>query len=140
MRKLTFIGVDSWSRPVYKDNKGKLWKDANLGSGVPSLYRASNNEFDGEPDFPISDEFVIVDEYKESDFKFEYMMLSRLQCDCEYFLGNGNRSLKVLHEESVAEHIARMKQIWNDFPDDAKPEWLTLEQLLEYEKKMSGCD
>ena len=97
MRTLVYIGVDGWSRPVYKDNKGKLWKDVNLGTGTPSLYRASSNEFEGEPDYPISGEFTIVQEYKESAFKFEYMMLSRLKGDCDYFLGHGNRSLKVLH-------------------------------------------
>ena len=140
MRTLVYIGVDSWCRPVYKDNKGKLWKDTNLGSGTPCLHSASGNEFEGEPDFPISGEFNIVKEYKESSFKFEYMMLSRLQGDCDYFLGHGNRHLKILYGDSVAGHIAYMKQIWSSFPDDAKPEWLLWEQLLEYEKKMSGCD
>lgn len=137
MRKLTFIGIDSWSRPVYKDSEGKLWKDTNLGSGTLSLHRASSNEFEGEPDFPISGEFTIVKKYKESDFKFEYMMLSRLQGDCDYFLGHGNRHIKILLGDSVAEHISYMKQIWNDFPDEAKPEWLTWERLLEYERKMA---
>jgi hypothetical protein len=60
MRKLKFIGVDDWSRPVYKDNKGKLWKDVNLGNGTPYLHRAVGDGFDGEPDYPISGEFKIV--------------------------------------------------------------------------------
>ena len=42
--------------------------------------------------------------------------------------------------DNIAEHIAYMKQLWHGFPDDAKPEWLTWEQLLEYENKMSGCE
>ena len=26
---LKFLGMDSWDRPVYKDETGKLWKDIN---------------------------------------------------------------------------------------------------------------
>lgn len=60
---LTYIGMDSWSRPVYKDENGKLWKDTDPRSHVPaSLYSAVNNEFDGEPDmpFPIHEKFKLL--------------------------------------------------------------------------------
>lgn len=50
---LTFIGVDSWDRPVYRDTNGRLWKDITLGSDMPDLYSACYNDFDGEPDIPI---------------------------------------------------------------------------------------
>ena len=53
MKKLRFIGIDDWDRPVYRDKSGQLWKDVNLGSGEPSLHSASDNDFDGEPDMPI---------------------------------------------------------------------------------------
>ena len=53
MRKLQSIGIDDWSRPVYKDGTGKLWKDINLGNGTPCLYSSTNNDFYGEPDMPI---------------------------------------------------------------------------------------
>jgi len=29
-----------------------------------------------------------------------------------------------------------MKFLWNDFMDEGKPEWLTWNDVLEYEKKM----
>ena len=61
MRKLIFIGVDSWSRPVYKDEKGRLWKDINLGCGTPYLHSVSPpKDFEGEPDSPIVGEYEIV--------------------------------------------------------------------------------
>jgi len=62
MRKLTFIGIDDWDRPVYKDETGKLWKDVNLGNGNPYLHSSSNNEFDGEPDTPIKGEYEIIND------------------------------------------------------------------------------
>jgi hypothetical protein len=140
MRKLKFIDIDSWSRPVYKDNKGKLWKDVNLGSGTPHLHSSTNNDFDGEPDSPIKGEYTIIDEYKEDPYSFDYAMLSMMKSRCDYFLGNGNRNPGHLSYDTAAEHIAAMKQRWNDFPNDAKPEWLTWEQILQYEKEMLNLD
>ena len=53
MTDLNFIGYDEWSRPVFRDPKGRLWKDVNCDNGTPALHSASGNEFDGEPDMPI---------------------------------------------------------------------------------------
>lgn len=68
--------------------------------------------------------------------EFNYMMLSRLQADCEYFLGNGTGSVRNLYYDTVEEHIAEMKKLWNGFPEDAKPEWLSYEEIENYEKEM----
>ena len=62
MIKLRLIGIDYWSRPVYQDESGRLWKDVNLGDGEPTLHRAVNDDFDGEPDMPIKGEYEIVRE------------------------------------------------------------------------------
>ena len=72
----------------------------------------------------------------EYDYKFEYMMLSRLEGDCKYFLGNGNKSKKHLRDNSITSHIGHMKKLYNDFPQDKKPEWITLEDIEKYEKEM----
>jgi len=60
MKKLHFIGIDGWDRPVYQDEAGQLWKDVNLGNGEPSFHNASDNDFDGEPDMPITGAFEVV--------------------------------------------------------------------------------
>jgi len=60
MKTLQFIGVDYWSRPIYQDESGQLWKDVNLGRGRPSLHSATNNAFEGEPDMPITGGFEII--------------------------------------------------------------------------------
>jgi hypothetical protein len=72
------------------------------------------------------------DEEKENEFN--YVMLSRLVSDCDYFLGNGGRSVKNLWANSVEEQITEMKRLWNILT--VKPEWLTMENILEYENKM----
>ena len=60
MKRLHFIGIDGWSRPVYQDEMGQLWKDINLGDSTPCFHNVANNDFDGEPDMPITDDYEIV--------------------------------------------------------------------------------
>lgn len=72
----------------------------------------------------------------KGDKKFRYMLLSRMQSDCNYYLGNGRRNAKHLWAENEADHIQNMKDLWNSFPENAKPEWLSMEDIREYEKKM----
>lgn len=70
------------------------------------------------------------------DKKFRYQLLSRLQMDCEYYLGHGNRCTKHLWSENETSHIADMKTLWNSFDNDEKPEWLSWADILDYEKKI----
>lgn len=70
--------------------------------------------------------------------RFCYMVLDRCKQDCLYFLGNGHRLEKYLWGGSVDEHIATMYALWDNFPDDGKPEWLMREQIAEFEAKMKG--
>ena len=72
----------------------------------------------------------------QSEDKFRYQLLSRLQMDCNYYLGNGNRNIKHLWAENEEEQIKVMKELWNSFSDDGKPEWLTWEDILNYENEM----
>ena len=52
---LKYKGRDSWDRPVYQDESGKLWKDVEPYSDRPAhLCSACDNAFDGEPDIPMN--------------------------------------------------------------------------------------
>lgn len=73
--------------------------------------------------------------YIEShDEQFKYMLLNRLQTDCKYFLGAGNRHEKYLWGETVEMHIEFMYIIYYSLK--VKPEWLTEKQIDEYLTKM----
>ena len=67
---------------------------------------------------------------------FKYQMLSRLQNDCDYFLKAGNRSPSVLWAKNVDDHIKLMRDLYNSFAEEDKPEWITLDKIEEYEKEM----
>lgn len=77
-----------------------------------------------------------MEDWSAYEPKFRYMMLSRTKQDCDYFLGYGNRSINHLWAGGVQNQIENMKAIWNTFPEEDKPEWLTWEDILEYEKRM----
>lgn len=81
------------------------------------------------------DSFLNENYNNENHQKHQYMMLSRLQSDCEYFLGWGNGSVSSLWGDNVEEHIAEMKRLWNEL--DVKPEWLSYEEIEYYERKMT---
>ena len=130
--------IDDWSRPVYKCiENGILWKDITLGDDNPELYICQNS-FDGEPDSPIKSELEIHynTKYKENPNSFNYQMLSRLKGDCDYYLGYGDRYAKHLWAGNEQEQINKMKELYSSFADDEKPEWLTWEEILKYEKLM----
>lgn len=142
--KLTYIGTDDWSRPVFESEEGRIFKDLNCGDGQLDLCTAGS--FDGEPDTPIhyiekykNVEFIILgmEEQPSAEEKFNYMMLSRLQSDCDYYLGHGDRNERSLWAGNVSEQIVKMKELYNSFNDDKKPEWITLDDILEYENKMT---
>jgi hypothetical protein len=82
------------------------------------------------------DEFNKEHKLQENDNTFNYKLLGRLQADCEYYLGHGNRSEKRLWAGSVEEQIKKMKELWNLLPK--KPEWLSMEDIEKYEKEMKS--
>ena len=71
-----------------------------------------------------------------TDLEYNYMLLDRLKQDCEYFLGNGNGNVDTLWAKDIDEQIAKMKELYNSFTDEEKPEWITMEDINNYEKEM----
>lgn len=60
----------------------------------------------------------------------DYMLLSRLKADCDYFLGAGGRAEKHLWAGNVREQIAKMRELYDALPE--KPEWLTMEDMRNF--------
>jgi hypothetical protein len=66
--------------------------------------------------------------------EFSYQLLARLKQDCEYYLGHGNRAKKHLWAGDESEQIAKMKALYAGFSEN--PEWISLEDIEQYEAKM----
>jgi hypothetical protein len=66
---------------------------------------------------------------------FNYQLLARLQQDCDYYLGNGNRSKNRLWAGSEVEQINKMKELYDGLSE--KPKWVTLDDIERYEAAMT---
>lgn len=69
--------------------------------------------------------------------KFNYMMLNRLQTDCEYYLNYGGKSAKVLWANDEQKHINEMKKLYYNMPYHQRPQWLSETMIKYYAKKMN---
>lgn len=63
---LNYVGIDSWDRPVYKNEEGNLFKDVdarkNRGPEICTVYGG----MEGEPDTPI----IYISKYKDLEIEF----------------------------------------------------------------------
>lgn len=66
----------------------------------------------------------------------DYHLLSRLKADCDYYLGAGGRAEKHLWADSVEAQITKMRELYDVLPE--KPEWLTEQDIDNYESQMTG--
>lgn len=80
-----------------------------------------------------------MEDWSRYEPKFRYMMLSRMKSDCDYYLGNGNRSMNHLWAGNEVDQISNMIALWNTFEPEDSPEWLTWDELMDYAKQM-GVD
>lgn len=77
-----------------------------------------------------------IEELVEKSEIFRYQLLSRLKTDCDYYLGYGNRQPNCLWAKSETGQIEMMKILYDSFPEDKRPEWLSEADIRGYAAKM----
>lgn len=77
-------------------------------------------------------------EILSKDESFKYMMLDRLLGDCRYYLGYGNRCTSNLWTKDETKQIKYIKALYNSFNDNNKPSFISIDDILQFEKQM--CD
>lgn len=128
-----------------------FWVDGIISDIHPNRITVQrNNPFGNKPleeQIPnklLTSEYIVKEEDAEKYAnggevnEFDYMLLGRLKADADFYLGYGNRNERRLWALNVDDHIKEMKDRWNALPEDKKPEWLTMEDILEYERKMKN--
>jgi hypothetical protein len=135
-----------YGRKYYRDvNTNKLYVQQEESEGCFCWYTAVDDDCWSEPEALIKDNIeirIIGEEAEEQEemekqekFKFQYMMLDRLRSDVEYFLGWGEKiRFDRLINKNPQDHISKMKALYNILP--VKPQWLSYEKILEYEKEL----
>lgn len=71
---------------------------------------------------------------RDRNDSFLYSLLDRIRINCSYYLSFVNRDKSILWAKDELEQIEYMKAIYNYLEE--KPEWLTMEDILNYEKEM----
>ena len=77
-----------------------------------------------------------IEEILQRDERFRYMLLGRMKCDCDYYVESSGHS-DCLWAHNEYKQIEYMKAIWESFPDNEKPEWLSMQSIENYERKMT---
>ena len=139
--KVKLVGFGGYlDTPVYEDENGKLYFDVNDGRNGLRLYtgawRDDCDDICGEPYRKVTEPVECDEPFVRHPREYDYMMLSRLESDCKYFLGNGNGYEGHLYYKEVNSHCDKMEELHNSFGLEDKPEWLTLEQIDQYRTNM----
>ena len=134
---LTYICPADFGGDIYQDQNGRYYQDVESNPKNPPFYTMARG-IDGEPSDSIEVELINPPQHPTKKEKFNYMMLSRLQSDCDYFLGDGGRNSSRLWAGNVPDQIEEMLNIYNCFDDDKKPEWITPEVIYNYEIAMTN--
>lgn len=80
---------------------------------------------------------MAIGEVMQRDLEFRYLLLGRLQADCQYYLGYGNRNTKRLWAGNETKQIELMIKLYNSFREDEKPTWITMDEIMEYSQEMT---
>lgn len=72
--------------------------------------------------------------------KFTFDMLARLKLDCDYYLGLGHASYKVLWGETPHDHCYEMARLLLSIPEEERPLWLTKNDIELYRTAMDFPD
>lgn len=71
---------------------------------------------------------------------FRYQLLNRMQSDCRYYLGYGARDPRFLWAGNPRDQIDYMIALWDSFPENKKPEWISMYEINEYKWNMGLRD
>lgn len=132
----TYVGEDDFHRALVLGENGRYYCADENDNGEYDWYSCTKDYH--EPISPIEDfdiELHITGLPEPNQFRFQYMLLSRMQADCKAALYRGNTARSYFTNKPEAEEFfAEMRRLWNVFPPDKKPEWCTSSQIDEYEK------
>lgn len=153
--KLTRVGENACGHMVYQDQAtGKYYLDIDYGfSETIALHACSpSDDMDGEPDYRVKREYEIINpitdrEKRMKQYQFQYMMLGRLIGDCRAFFGDGRGDESAdcrYHNEcfiwgkDIKVLVSEVKKLWNQIPEDIKPEWMTAEEVAAFEAQVEA--
>ena len=148
--KVTRIGNHPLEGTLYKDEYGRYYVDCNEDNPTAIYRLCPSLAPDGEPGMRVEN-FEITNPLTEKErrmraYQFQYMILSQMSNDAEGYFGKSGdperdkfdcryRNRNFIWGQDIHVLINGLKEYWNKIPEDLKPEWLTWEQIEEWEEK-----
>lgn len=140
------VGEHFMDGGLYKDQEGNYYCDCfnrPEPDGTISVCRLSPaDDPEGEPDFTVNARCVNTDDDNEINYKFQYQMLSRLIDDARAYFNNPHdfryHNDNAIYGDSIISHMKRVREYYDQVP--IKPQWCTLEEIEELEKKAAAAD
>ena len=128
--KVKYIGFGGYmEKPCYQDENGKIYFDENDGRGELNLYTGAYKdeygEIWGEPYDRVKEPFECDDPFVRNPKERQYMLLSRLQQDCKWYITCNGKCRSSSLWSDIDNIINEMENIMKSFTEDEKPEWLT---------------
>lgn len=138
--KVKFVGFGGYlDTPCYEDENGNLYFDNNHGRNGLALYtgayRDKYGDIDGEPCYYVKDNIECENPFIRSPRECDYMLLSRLQMDCSYYINSAGKCRSSSLWADIDTIIKEMENIMDSFTEEEKPEWLTDQQFTELKTK-----
>jgi len=149
---VSFVNIDDWNRPVFKDIKdnsryfgcldilfpyGETEKNV-LKKVVSSDLVYFGTCFNCEPMGTPARVTIFnpegIELSQESPQTFEYQMLGRLQGDCLYVLYHPS-CVHALWGTDINSHMNEMYRLWEVLR--IKPEWITLDDIKRFEMELN---
>ena len=128
------ISFTEWENPYFSVTPTTVSEKKN-NTGKRASRRVEKQKADFEQ-LSLTSATAEVVQPNVQEYSSEYQLLDRLRADCEYFLGEGNRSEKHLWAGNVRDHILKMRELYNSLL--IKPIWLTEANIDSYAKRMAA--
>lgn len=128
------ISFTEWENPYFSVTPTTVSEKKN-NTGKRASRRVEKQKADFEQ-LSLTSATAEVVQPNVQEHSSEYQLLDRLRADCEYFLGEVNRSEKHLWAGNVRDHILKMRELYNSLL--IKPIWLTEANIDSYAKRMAA--
>ena len=129
--RVKFVGFGGYmDTPCYEDEQGKLYFDENNGRNGLNLYTGAwrdngSGEICGEPNKRFSGKVQCDEPFVRSPRERDYMLLSRLQIDCIFFINRKGNCRNGSLWADIRTILSEMERIMASFSKEEKPQWLT---------------
>ncbi len=138
--RVKYIGMGGIiEKPCYEDENGKIYFDENDGNGSLLLYtgayRDKYGDICGEPCSRVTLPIECEKPFVRHPRQFDYMLLSRLQADCNYYISCGGCGKNNLWSD-IDTILNKMDSILKSFEAEDMPEWLTAAEFEQLKNKV----